>query len=129
MGFLDLGAIMAVFTLVLAFTVLVVHIRSKRRSEQHTLATSFLHFALYNMAAFTGWILRRRFENDTKNCSHVQEKTLMKILKENSDTVYGREYKLGQVNNKHEFVANHPLTFYEHYEPYIGKWDCKCKSM
>ena len=57
----------------------------------------------------------------TENCGKAQEQLLLQILRTNGDTEYGKRYKLGEMQNKYEFVANHPLTKYNHYEQYIGK--------
>lgn len=49
----------------------------------------------------------------------VQQDYLMKLLKRNSDTVYGRKYGFENIRGYEAFAERVPLTVYEDYEPYI----------
>lgn len=50
----------------------------------------------------------------------VQTEYLMRLLKKNVDTVYGRKYGFDKIRCYEDFAKNVPLTVYEDYEPYIG---------
>ena len=45
----------------------------------------------------------------------------MRVLKENEDTEYGRKHKLEDIATGDEFRQRHPLTTYEHYQPYVER--------
>lgn len=60
----------------------------------------------------------RRFSADC-DVEQVQREYLMKLLKRNSDTVYGRKYGFENIRSYEDFAERVPLTVYEDYEPYI----------
>ncbi|XP_071485924.1 GH3 domain-containing protein-like [Diadema antillarum] len=62
-------------------------------------------------------LLRKSWQNPRQS----QEKFLLDILRENADTVYGREHRLGEIRSMEEFRRRHPLTSYEHYRPYVDR--------
>ncbi|MDE6626013.1 MAG: GH3 auxin-responsive promoter family protein [Lachnospiraceae bacterium] len=49
----------------------------------------------------------------------VQTDYLLKLLRRNRDTVYGRKYGFRDIKTYEDFVQRVPLTCYEDYEPYI----------
>lgn len=53
------------------------------------------------------------------NLKKVQTRYLMKLLKQNSGTVYGRKYGFSNIQSYEDFAKQVPLTTYEDYEPYI----------
>ena len=60
----------------------------------------------------------RRFSADC-DVEQVQRDHLMKLLKKNSDTVYGRKFGFENIRSYEDFAECVPLTVYEDYEPYI----------
>ena len=58
----------------------------------------------------------------TAPCSvqRVQTDYLLKLLKRNSNTVYGRKYCFAEICSYEDFARRVPLTVYEDYEPYIS---------
>ncbi|MDO5558468.1 MAG: GH3 auxin-responsive promoter family protein [Oscillospiraceae bacterium] len=59
-----------------------------------------------------------RFMKKADICN-IQNDYLMKLLKKNSATVYGKKYGFAQIHSYEEYSAHVPLTVYEDYEPYI----------
>lgn len=49
----------------------------------------------------------------------VQNEYLMRLLRKNADTVYGRKYGFADIRSYKDFAQKVPLTVYEDYEPYI----------
>ena len=49
----------------------------------------------------------------------VQMQYLLKLLKRNAKTVYGRKYDFQGIKSYEDFAGKVPLTTYEDYEPYI----------
>lgn len=64
------------------------------------------------------WGEYRRFSAEC-DVEKVQRDQLMKLLKRNSDTVYGRKYGFDKLRSYEDFAERVPLTAYEDYEPYI----------
>ena len=60
----------------------------------------------------------RRFSAEC-DVEKVQQDYLMKLLKRNFDTVYGRKYGFENIRSYEDFAKRVPLTVYEDYEPYI----------
>lgn len=50
----------------------------------------------------------------------VQEKYLLKLLRKNCRTVYGRKYDFGNIRSYEDFAEKVPLCTYEDFEPYIN---------
>ncbi|MEE1282112.1 MAG: GH3 auxin-responsive promoter family protein [Acutalibacteraceae bacterium] len=55
----------------------------------------------------------------SSNIKKVQSDYLMKLIKKNADTIYGKKYNFKNINSYEDFLENVPLTTYEDYEPYI----------
>lgn len=51
----------------------------------------------------------------------MQRDYLMRLLRNNADTVYGRIYHFAEIRTYEEFAQKVPLTVYEDYEPYIER--------
>nr|XP_054767600.1 uncharacterized protein LOC129274884 [Lytechinus pictus] len=73
--------------------------------------TSYIRGKYHLQKLKAGWINPRRVQGDF----------LMRVLKENGDTVYGRNFKLKNIWNVEEFRKRHPLTTYEDYKPFIER--------
>lgn len=94
---------------------------SKNTTPNHTIRTSIDHYIAISSLSWIGWYMRRKLEKSTKNVKQSQDELLLKRLKDNVDTLYGRKYKFGNIKNRDDFVIAHPLTSISHYEPYIQK--------
>ncbi|XP_074623256.1 uncharacterized protein LOC141881388 [Acropora palmata] len=90
-------------------------------SKFHTIRSLLIHFFLDRFILFVGKKARRRLEQDTKKFAQVQEELLLNILKKNAKTMYGKEFKFSAIKNGHDFIKNHPITNYNHYERFVVK--------
>jgi hypothetical protein len=79
------------------------------------------HYFINATMKGVGSLMNYRFEQDTRNCVQAQEETLLSLIQENMDTVYGRDHSFSQILSRNDFVRLHPLTEYSHYEPYIDR--------
>lgn len=101
------------------------HIFSKRTSDSHTFRSLLQHYQAIMFLWIFGWRARKQLERESKDCSNVQEKLLMEILKTNKNTVYGKEYNFESIESSHQFMVAHPLTTKCHYKEYVGKYSRK----
>ena len=51
----------------------------------------------------------------------ANEALLMRILRENADTEYGRKYGFGEIRSIDEYRQKVPFSNYDNYEPYIRR--------
>ncbi|KAJ8297476.1 hypothetical protein KUTeg_024007 [Tegillarca granosa] len=93
----------------------------RKISPFHTARSSFDHYVAVTSLSWIGWYMMRKLEKSTKDIVKTQETILLDRLKENSETVYGKEYKFSEIRNRDEFVKAHPLTRIKHYQPYIQR--------
>jgi hypothetical protein len=61
------------------------------------------------------------FENATKDPLRAQERTLLKYLKRNKDTEYGRKYDFSSIRSIEEFRSRLPLSKYGVVKAYIDR--------
>lgn len=65
--------------------------------------------------------LWRSFIDSAKNPDVVQKKLLKKIIKKNSNTVFGKEHSFNKINSYKDFKNALPVQTYEDLRPYIEK--------
>lgn len=65
--------------------------------------------------------LQKKLESATSDVARAQEDFLLKQLRDNADTEYGRLYNFSAIKSAEEFVSVHPLTRYADYKPYVQK--------
>ena len=99
-----------------------VHIWNKDRSRFHTVWGLLIHYFLNRFIYFLGAKAKRKLEEDTKNFARVQEKFLLNILEKNSETKYGRQFKFTDIRTRQAFTEKHPITRYNHYSTFVGKY-------
>ena len=68
-----------------------------------------------------GQNVRRRLEDITHNPMRSQEEFLMRLVRENTKTEYGRKNNFKSIRNMDDFRRDVPLTSYEDYIPYIER--------
>lgn len=70
---------------------------------------------------FCKMLYRHEYRKFSRPCSirTVQRDYLMRLLRNNADTVYGKKYHFADIRHYEEFSEKVPLTVYEDYEPYI----------
>ncbi|MDD5427644.1 MAG: GH3 auxin-responsive promoter family protein [Candidatus Omnitrophica bacterium] len=61
------------------------------------------------------------FENATKDPIRAQERVLLKYLKRNADTEYGRKYDISSIRSIEEFRSRLPMVNYENIRPYVDR--------
>ena len=63
----------------------------------------------------------RRIDEHTKDAKGSNEKLLMQILKDNSDTEYGRKYGFADIHSIREYQERVPFSTFDDYAPYIER--------
>lgn len=62
-----------------------------------------------------------RMETASRRAAAVSEETLMRLIRLNEDTEYGRKYGFRAIRSCADYAARVPLSAYEDYEPYIER--------
>lgn len=70
---------------------------------------------------FLGNIVFTGFEHFTTEAMETQKKTLLKILKKNSDCELGKKYNFASISSIKEYQANVPLSTFDDYAPLIDR--------
>ena len=65
-----------------------------------------------------------RMEQASLHAGEISYKTLMKIIRENEDTEYGKKYGFRNIRSYADFARQVPLSEYTDYEPYIERMLC-----
>ena len=63
----------------------------------------------------------RHLDDVSKRAVSASEETLMKILKDNADTEYGRLYGFEDISSIEDFKKKVPFSNYDNYAPYIDR--------
>jgi hypothetical protein len=63
----------------------------------------------------------RRFLRAARRCRQVQHDVLLKKLRRNADSDFGREHGFAEIRSVADFRRNVPLTTYDYYKPYIDR--------
>jgi len=92
-------------------------------SRLHTLKSAINEYSILLIMDWLSWFTFRSFQKDTKRCTEVQEQILLKLLKDNENTEYGKKWKFSEIRSREEFQEKHPLTTYEDYRPYIERME------
>ncbi|ELU16623.1 hypothetical protein CAPTEDRAFT_191927 [Capitella teleta] len=106
---------------VISVSYIVWDIYCKRSSKLHSWSSMFNQNQVNGIMKGVGRLVNNGFNSYSKDCVKTQESTLLQFIKENSDTIYGRDHSFSQIHNRDDFVRLHPLTIYEHYESYIDR--------
>ncbi|XP_019939100.2 GH3 domain-containing protein [Paralichthys olivaceus] len=96
-------------------------IGSKMKGESRTWSGLLGQYVAVKAVGWLGRRQRKRLEDDTINVKRVQEETLLKRLRKNADTSYGREFDFSSMKDSASFRARHPITTYEHYRELIRR--------
>ena len=117
-------AVLLTFVLIFLGIVVVgvVNIWSKGRSRFHTVRSLLIHYLLNRFIYLLGAKAKRKLEEDTKHFQQIQEKFLLNILKKNSETKYGRQFKFTEIRSRRDFTESHPITKYNHYKNFVGRY-------
>lgn len=94
---------------------------SKMKGGNRTLGSLFSQYIAVKAVGWLGRRQRGKLEADTLKVKQVQEETLLKRLRKNANTCYGRQYDFSSVKDSDGFRARHPITTYEHYHDLIRR--------
>jgi hypothetical protein len=61
------------------------------------------------------------FRESTKHLERVQQRVLLRIIKKNKNTAYGRKYNFSSINSIKDYQRNVPVINYEDLQQYIEK--------
>ncbi|XP_010898097.2 GH3 domain-containing protein [Esox lucius] len=96
-------------------------IRSKVKGENRTLSSLLSQYFAVKFVSWLGKRQRAKLEADTLNIRQVQEETLLKRLRKNADTSYGKQYDFSSIKDSEAFRARHPVTTYENYRELVKR--------
>ncbi|XP_041830529.1 GH3 domain-containing protein [Melanotaenia boesemani] len=96
-------------------------ISNKIKGENRTLGSLCSQYIAVKAVGWLGRRQRRKLEADTLKVKQVQEETLLKRLRKNSDTYYGQQYDFNSIKDTEGFRVRHPLTTYGHYRELISR--------
>ena len=65
-----------------------------------------------------------RMERDSLRANAVSGELLLRLVRENQDTEYGRKYGFRDIRSYADYAEKVPLSSYEDYEPYIERMLC-----
>ncbi|CAG5905846.1 unnamed protein product [Menidia menidia] len=96
-------------------------ISSKIKGENRTFGSLFSQYLAVKVVGLLGRRQRAKLESDTLKVKQAQEETLLKRLRKNADTLYGKQYDFSSVKDIDGFRKCHPITTYGHYRELIGR--------
>ncbi|XP_032431057.1 GH3 domain-containing protein [Xiphophorus hellerii] len=96
-------------------------ISSKVKGDKRTLGSLLSQYVAVKAVGWLGRQQRKKLEADTLKVKQVQEETLLKRLRKNSDTFYGRKYDFRSIEDAAGFRARHPITTYGDYREFIER--------
>ena len=106
---------------VMSTVVIASDIYQQRKSKLHTINSLVRQYIINKLIAIIGNRMRKRLENDTKNCRAVQDEILLARLKDAANLAYGLDFDFGDIVDRNDFRLKHPLTKYDHFKPYIER--------
>ncbi|XP_064177890.1 GH3 domain-containing protein isoform X1 [Anguilla rostrata] len=83
--------------------------------DNRSLGSLLTQYVAIKVVGWLGKRQRERLEADTRDIRKAQEETLLKRLRKNANTYYGRLYEFSSIKDCVTFCQLHPLTGYEHY--------------
>ena len=63
----------------------------------------------------------RRMDDHSRDAFHTNEALLMQLIKDNSDTEYGKKYDFAGIQSIREYQERVPFSTYDDYAPYIER--------
>ena len=71
-----------------------------------------------------GLMALERMEDASRHGKAVSMETLMRLIRKNENTEYGKKYGFREIRSYADYAAKVPLSTYEDYEPYIDRMLC-----
>lgn len=75
-------------------------IRSRKKDETRSFSSLLGHYLALKAVGWLGRRQRRTLEADTFNVRRVQEETLLKRLRKNANTCYGKQFGFSSIHGK-----------------------------
>ena len=66
----------------------------------------------------------KRMEDSSRQGKSISTETLMRLIRENEDTEYGKRYGFRNIRSYADYAERVPFSVYEDYEPYIERMVC-----
>jgi hypothetical protein len=73
------------------------------------------------IVAIRGWWAGRAFEKGVRDPKEAQERFLQKLIKENTDTAFGRDHSFTEILTPDDFRVRVPVRDYEGHKAYIDR--------
>ncbi|CAH1787519.1 unnamed protein product [Owenia fusiformis] len=87
--------------------------------ESLTLRSVLGLYMLHRIFGILGlWAYRSMLKTDPKQ---AQDKLLMKLINTNKNTKYGIDHNFSMIKSPEDFIEQHPVTKYDHYEEYFDR--------
>jgi hypothetical protein len=67
------------------------------------------------------WLHHREFEAATREPERSQARVLRALLRDNADTIFGREHGFASIESAAEYARRVPIRDYEALRPYVGQ--------
>jgi hypothetical protein len=85
------------------------------------LSEAFIFIFIRQLLGFKRALLRRRFFRSAKDLFALQEKVLLKKIRRNADSEFGKRYGFEAIRSIPDFQRALPLSEYDFFEPYIER--------
>ncbi|XP_068585396.1 GH3 domain-containing protein [Cebidichthys violaceus] len=96
-------------------------VSSRMKGEGRTLGSLLGQYVAVKGVGWLGRRQRKKLDADTLDVKRVQEQTLLKRLRSNANTCYGRQYDFNSIKDSAGFRQRHPITTYEHYRELVAR--------
>lgn len=96
-------------------------IRWRVKAENRSVGGLLTQYLAVKLVGWLGKKQRVKLEMDTQNIRLAQEETLLKRLKKNANTLYGKQYEFTSIKDSDAYRQRHPVTGYEHYRELVKR--------
>ena len=79
------------------------------------------NFIFIRAVAVYGGLHLKKYLSQSKRADKVSEKMLLKLVKKNKDTVFGKKYDFANIHTIEEYQKKVPYTTYEDYQEYLDR--------
>jgi hypothetical protein len=80
-----------------------------------------LQYMVQKLLSLFGYFIQKRLESLSANIQDHQDKLLLDILKQHSETDVGKMLRIGEIKSVDDFRKSIPLTMYDDYEPFVDR--------
>ena len=80
-----------------------------------------ISYSILNYTAFLGKMSYNSYKKKSKVADKISEKKLIKVIKKNQNTEFGKKYNFSSIKSIKEFQEKIPYTTYEDYAQYIER--------